>query len=137
LDHPNDRVQRTIMERRGNKYYKQVQRYRNHSHRKEALLHATLWLGAIVLFLALWFWLGGCRPNIRDDEQTMWNDLQKEYPQSQAKKPKVIYNNDFDWIGMYYPELNLIITREYYDVLKHEMRHACGDMMEENYNATR
>jgi hypothetical protein len=126
------------MDRRKNKYYRQVQSHERDNRRKSSLLHAALWILAIIVFIVFWFWIGGCSlPNIRQDEQSMWNDLKKEYPQSQAKRPVVVYNNKFKGIGVYLPNLNLIVTRKYYDVLKHEMRHAYGDMLGEGYNATR
>jgi hypothetical protein len=73
------------------------------------------------------------------DEDFVFERVRNYYPDCQKKKPDVVHVKKVTTVdgtetkGLYLPKLNMILLSEDadIDVLVHEYRHACGDLLGE------
>jgi len=73
------------------------------------------------------------------DEDLVFELVRRHYPDCQKKKPNVVHVEKVKMVdgtetkGLYLPKLDMILLSEDadLDVLVHEYRHACGDLLGE------
>ncbi len=87
----------------------------------------------IIIFLVLLF--VGCARDFQTEAVYTWKIMQERIPECRDKTmPVIVFDENLKTMGIYNKDLNLIVLKyAYVDVLEHEFRHACGDMMGENY----